>query len=63
MHKICSFKDNKKVNNVKGMNFMYNFRTDLALERRELYKKAHGIQEEVEGIEIEEDTQEENIQI
>lgn len=35
---------------------MYNFRTDLALERRNLYKKANHI-EEIDGIE----TQEENI--
>lgn len=36
---------------------MINFRTDLALERRDLYKKANNIANEVEGIE----TQEENI--
>lgn len=34
---------------------MYNFRTDLALERRELYRKAHNIENEVEGIETEEE--------
>ena len=33
---------------------MYNFRTDLAVERREIYKKANKIQDEVPGIEIEE---------
>lgn len=36
---------------------MMNFRTDLALERRDLYKKANSISNEVEGLE----TQEENI--
>ena len=34
---------------------MYNFRTDLALERRDLYRKAHNIQEEIDGIETEEE--------
>lgn len=33
---------------------MYNFRTDLAVERREIYKKANKIQDEVPGIETEE---------
>lgn len=33
---------------------MYNFRTDLALERRDLYKKAEGLEDEIEGIETEE---------
>ncbi len=35
---------------------MYNFRTDLALERRDLYRKAHNIQEEIDGIEAEEES-------
>ena len=34
---------------------MYNFRTDLALERRDLYKKAHNIEHEIDGIETEEE--------
>lgn len=34
---------------------MYNFRTDLADERRDLYKKANEIENEVEGIEVEEE--------
>lgn len=33
---------------------MYNFRTDLALERREIYKRANKIENEVPGIETEE---------
>ena len=37
---------------------MYNFRTDLALERRDLYKKANNIEKEIDGIE----TEEENIE-
>ena len=34
---------------------MYNFRTDLALERREIFKKANKIEEEIEGVETEEE--------
>ena len=34
---------------------MYNFRTDLADERRDLYKKANRIENEVEGLEAEEE--------
>lgn len=34
---------------------MYNFRTDLALERRDLYNKAHNIEKDIEGIETEEE--------
>ena len=33
---------------------MYNFRTDLAVERREIYRKANKIENEVPGIETEE---------
>ena len=32
---------------------MYNFRTDLANERRDIYKKANQIENEIEGIESE----------
>ena len=31
---------------------MYNFRTDLALERREIFKKNNNL-EEIDGVEIE----------
>ena len=34
---------------------MYNFRTDLALERKDLYKKANNLKEEIDGIETEEE--------
>ena len=34
---------------------MYNFRTDLAIERRDLYKKANHIEKEIDGIETEEE--------
>ena len=42
---------------------MYNFRTDLALERRDLYNKAHNIENDVDGIETEEEKVDENITI
>ena len=42
---------------------MYNFRTDLALERRDLYKKASGLEGEIDGIEIQEEKVEEKIQV
>ena len=42
---------------------MFNFRTDLALERRELYKKANNIETEVDGIETTEEEINENIKI
>ena len=42
---------------------MYNFRTDLALERRDLYKKANNIEKEVDGIETTEEKIGEDITI
>ena len=42
---------------------MYNFRTDLAVERRDIYKKANKIEEEIEGIEIEEQDINEKIKV
>lgn len=30
---------------------MFNFRTDLATERRDLYRKANHLEEEIDGIE------------
>ena len=42
---------------------MYNFRTDLALERRDLYKKAHNIEQEIDGIEAQEEQIDDKINI
>ena len=42
---------------------MYNFRTDLALERRDLYNKAHNIENDIDGIETEEENVDENISV
>lgn len=42
---------------------MYNFRTDLALERRDLYKKANNLKEEIDGIEAKEEKINDNIMV
>lgn len=42
---------------------MYDFRTDLALERRDLYKRANNIENEVDGIETEEENVDQDIRI
>lgn len=42
---------------------MYNFRTDLAVERRDLYRKANNIEDEVVGIESEEDQINEKVKV
>ena len=41
---------------------MYNFRTDLASERREIYQKANNLQE-IDGIETEQEEIDENIKV
>lgn len=42
---------------------MYNFRTDLASERRDIYKKANNLENEIDGIESEKEEIDENIKI
>lgn len=42
---------------------MYNFRTDLADERRDLYKKANKIENEIDGIESEEEQVNEKVKV
>ena len=42
---------------------MLNFRTDLASERRDLYKKANQIEDEIQGIESEKEEIDENLSI
>ena len=42
---------------------MYNFRTDLALERRDLYNKAHNVENDIDGIETEEEQIDNNIKV
>lgn len=40
---------------------MYNFRTDLAIERRDLYRSANNMENEIDGIETEKEENDENI--
>lgn len=40
---------------------MYNFRTDLAVERREIFKKANKIENEIDGVETESITDDKDI--
>lgn len=42
---------------------MYDFRTDLALERRDLYNKANNIEKDIDGIEAEDEKVDDNITI
>ena len=42
---------------------MINFRTDLALERRDLFKKANNIESEVHGLKTQEETFDNNIKV
>ena len=42
---------------------MYNFRTDLASERRELYQKANKLENEIDGIESTREEIDENIKV
>ena len=42
---------------------MFNFRTDLASERRDIYKKANSIENEIQGIESEKEEVNENITV
>jgi len=39
---------------MKGRENMYNFRTDLVDERREIFRKANKIENEIEGLETQE---------
>ena len=42
---------------------MYNFRTDLASERRDIYKKANKLENEIDGIESTKEEKDENRKI
>ena len=42
---------------------MFNFRTDLASERRDLYQKANNLENEIDGIESTKEDIDENIKI
>ena len=42
---------------------MYNFRTDLAVERHDIYRKANKIENQIDGIEVEEQEIDEKIKV
>ena len=42
---------------------MYNFRTDLAVERRDVYKKANNLENEIDGIESQKEEVDKNLKI
>ena len=42
---------------------MINFRTDLALERRDLFKKANNTENDVDGLKTQEETFDNNIKV
>lgn len=44
-----------------GGKFMYNFRTDMADERRDIYKKANNLESDIPGIQTIEKSSDENI--
>ena len=48
--------------NAREKIFMYNFRTDLALERNDIYKKQNNITSDIDGIKVENENKE-NIDI
>ena len=53
----------KKENTQNNETGQFNFRTDLATERREIYRKANSIENEINGIESEKEEINENIAI
>ena len=48
---------------INNENKSFNFRTDLASERRDIYKKANSIENEIQGIESEKEEINENISV
>ena len=50
--KASLIKKYNKINLIKEVFFMFNFRTDLADERRDLYKKANKLDDNIEGIDV-----------
>ena len=51
------------ISNSEGLTQTFNFRTDLASERRDLYRKANSIEKEINGIESEKEEINEKISI
>ena len=42
---------------------MYNFRTDLASERRDIYQKANNVEGQINGVESEQEEIDENLRV
>ena len=57
------FSDKTVLTNINNQNKTFNFRTDLASERRDLYKKANSIEDEIDGIESEKEEINENLSV
>lgn len=56
--------EKEKLNNAnQNTQQPFNFRTDLASERRDLYRKANSIENEIQGIESEKEEINENISV
>ena len=51
MNKTSELRNTNKKYFWGGSFFMYNFRTDLALERRDIYQKANKLNQ-IDGVEI-----------
>ena len=51
------------ISNSEGLTQTFNFRTDLASERRDLYRKANSIEKEINGIESEKEEINEKISV
>lgn len=54
---------NINISNSKELTQTFNFRTDLASERRDLYRKANSIEKEINGIESEKEEINEKISV
>ena len=60
---ISKKENQKKEDTQNNETGQFNFRTDLATERREIYRKANSIENEINGIESEKEEINENIAI
>lgn len=54
---------NINISNSEKLTQTFNFRTDLASERRDLYRKANSIEKEINGIESEKEEINEKISV
>ena len=64
LENYISKKENNKIEDTqKNKTKQFNFRTDLANERRDIYKKANSIENEINGIESTKEEINENISV